>query len=147
MLRVLDQLSTRPVSDTREFIARFVTFMLMGNTDAHLKNWALLYPDARNPQLAPLYDPVCITAFFGSVPVRDYGVNRAIDARLQRFTWDDLEAMLKTARLSRVQNHVRMAKEVVRRAQLAWPALRRDAPGSVRQSVSTRLAGGLMLTR
>ena len=147
MLRVLDQLSARPVQDVREFIARFVAFMLMGNTDAHLKNWALLYPDARTPQLAPLYDPVCITAFFEAVPPGDYAVNRAIDARLRAFGWDDLEALLKRARLLRVGNHVRVAKALVRQAQADWPALLKDAPEAVRRSVSERLSGGLALTR
>ena len=147
MLRVLDQLSARPVPDVREFIARFVAFMLMGNTDAHLKNWALLYPDARTPQLAPLYDPVCITAFFEAVPPGDYAVNRAIDARLRAFGWDDLEALLKRARLLRVGNHVRVAKALVRQARADWPALLKDAPEAVRRSVSERLSGGLALTR
>lgn len=143
MLRVLDQLSSRPVADVREFIARFVVFVLMGNTDAHLKNWALLYPDARTPQLAPLYDPVCITAFFDAVPPTDYGVNRAIDARLRAFGWDALEALLKQARLLRVGNHLRVAKELVRKAQADWPALLVDAPEAVRRSVTERLAGGV----
>jgi serine/threonine-protein kinase HipA len=145
MLRVLDRLSARPVIDVREFIARFVTFILMGNTDAHLKNWALLYPDARTPQLAPLYDPVCITAFFADRPVADYGVNRAIDARLRGFDWSDLEAMLKGARLLRVGNHLRMARALVREAQSTWPMLLEEAPENVRRAVSERLAGGVRL--
>src|SRR5690606_7747990 len=45
MLRVLDRLSGRPVQDLRSFVERLVAFILMGNTDAHLKNWALVYPD------------------------------------------------------------------------------------------------------
>jgi len=145
MLRVLDQLSSRAVIDVREFIGRFVSFILMGNTDAHLKNWALLYPDARSPQLAPLYDPVCITAFFAERPAIDYGVNRAIDARLRTFDWGDLESMLKGARLLRVSNHLRVAKALVREAQSTWPRLLEDAPHNVRRAVSERLAGGVRL--
>ncbi len=30
----------------------------IGNEDAHLKNWSLIYPDRKNPRLAPLYDVV-----------------------------------------------------------------------------------------
>ena len=145
MLRVLDQLSARAVLDVREFIARFVTFVLLGNTDAHLKNWALLYPDARSPQLAPLYDPVCITAFFEGRPLADYGVNRAIDARLRAFGWSDLEALLRGARLLRVSNHLRVARELVREAQSTWPALLKDAPDNVRRAVEERIAGGVRL--
>ena len=54
MLRVLDRLSARPSQDVQEFVRRFVTFILMGNTDAHLKNWALSYPDGIRPVLARL---------------------------------------------------------------------------------------------
>src|SRR5690606_8422972 len=64
ILRVLDRLSADPARDVQEFVDRFVVFILMGNTDAHLKNWALIYPDGVEPVLAPVYDPVCITAFF-----------------------------------------------------------------------------------
>ncbi len=68
MLRLLNLYSVQPALDTREFLGRFVAFILMGNTDAHLKNWALLYPDGVEPQLAPLYDPVCVSAFFAGMP-------------------------------------------------------------------------------
>lgn len=44
--------------DVRPFIERVVFCALAGNGDAHLKNWALLYPDARRPRLAPAYDLV-----------------------------------------------------------------------------------------
>src|SRR5690606_40343427 len=52
--------------------------------------------------LAPVYDPVCITAFFDHVPPGDYGVNRAIDARLRLFSWDDLAELLKQARVPQI---------------------------------------------
>ncbi|MBB72711.1 MAG: kinase [Legionellales bacterium] len=42
--------------DLVEFIRRFVFNSLIGNGDMHLKNWSLIYPDGRHPQLAPAYD-------------------------------------------------------------------------------------------
>ncbi|WP_326542507.1 type II toxin-antitoxin system HipA family toxin [Pseudorhodoferax sp.] len=145
MLQVLDRYSARPALDVREFMARFVAFILLGNTDAHLKNWALLYPDARQPVLAPLYDPVCVTALFADVAPADYAVNRAIDARLRAFGWDQLEALLKAARLLRVPNLLRIARQLVRQARAEWPALLREAPPAVRDAVAERLAGGVAL--
>jgi serine/threonine-protein kinase HipA len=97
MLRVLDRLSSRPAQDVQEFVKRFVAFVLMGNVDAHLKNWALMYPDGITLKLAPLYDPVCVTALFESVPPTDYAINRAIDATLRAFDLNQLEALLKSA--------------------------------------------------
>ena len=46
-----------------DFIRRLVFMVASGNTDAHLKNWSLLYPDGINPQLAPVYDQVCTIAW------------------------------------------------------------------------------------
>ena len=40
----------------RDFIARLVFNAAIGNGDMHIKNWSLIYPDGRNPQLAPVYD-------------------------------------------------------------------------------------------
>ncbi len=39
-----------------DFIRRLVFNIVIGNGDMHLKNWSLIYPDGRTPQLAPAYD-------------------------------------------------------------------------------------------
>ncbi|HIQ15838.1 MAG TPA: HipA domain-containing protein [Leucothrix sp.] len=39
-----------------DFIRRLTFSILIGNGDMHLKNWSLIYPDGRVPQLAPAYD-------------------------------------------------------------------------------------------
>lgn len=39
-----------------DVIDRIVLNVLFGNGDAHLKNWAILYPDGRTPILSPAYD-------------------------------------------------------------------------------------------
>jgi len=147
MLRVIDAVSSRRAADLREFILRFVALILLGNTDAHLKNWALVYPDARHPQLAPLYDPVCVTAFFESVGPQGYGVNRRIDRELREFGWNDLDGLIRQAGLMRAPHYLRLARDLVRQAQAQWPALLKEAPPSMQRSVSERLQGGLALTR
>jgi serine/threonine-protein kinase HipA len=42
--------------DFMAYIERLVAMVVTGNTDAHLKNWALWYPDGRTPRLSPVYD-------------------------------------------------------------------------------------------
>ena len=146
MLRVLDRLSPQPVHDTREFLARTVAAILMGNTDAHLKNWALLYPDGRNPQLAPVYDCVCVTSFFDNTPAQQYAVNKAIDVAMRALDWDGVEAMIKSAGLLRPSRHIALLKDLVGQAKADWPALlRQSAPDSVRETISARLAGAVAL--
>jgi len=147
MLRIVDQLSARPAQDVQELVNRFVAFILMGNTDAHLKNWALRYPDGINPELAPLYDPVCVTALFEDVPLSDYGVNRAIDQSLRAFTWDDLASLLRQAQLPRVSRVLQVAKAVVAQAKTSWPELLKSAPETVQRAVFERLAGGVALVK
>lgn len=46
-----------------EFLRRLVFNMLIGNSDMHLKNWSLIYPDARQAALAPAYDFVSTIAY------------------------------------------------------------------------------------
>jgi serine/threonine-protein kinase HipA len=46
-----------------EYLRRLVAMLLTGNTDAHLKNWALIYPDGRQPELAPVYDFHSLTVY------------------------------------------------------------------------------------
>lgn len=45
------------------YVDRLVAAVVVGNTDAHLKNWALWYPDGRTPRLAPVYDFHSLTVY------------------------------------------------------------------------------------
>lgn len=146
MLRVLDRLSPQPVQDTREFLARTVAAILMGNTDAHLKNWALLYPDGQRPRLAPVYDCVCVAAFFDGSAPQQYAVNKAIDQSMRRLTWDDMQALIASAGLLRAARHVKLLRELVNKAQAEWPRLLAQAPANMRETVLERLASGVFLS-
>jgi serine/threonine-protein kinase HipA len=44
--------------DLAEFVRRIVAMTAMGNGDAHLKNFSLIYPDGKNARLSPAYDLV-----------------------------------------------------------------------------------------
>ena len=46
-----------------EFVRRLTFNVLIGNGDAHLKNWSLIYPDGRTTKLAPAYDLVGTVAY------------------------------------------------------------------------------------
>lgn len=48
----------RDVEALREFVRRLAFNILIGNGDAHLENWSLIYRDPRVPTLAPAYDLV-----------------------------------------------------------------------------------------
>lgn len=147
MLRVLDALAADPTADVSEAVRRLVAFALMGNTDAHLKNWALLYPDGVTPVLAPLYDPVCVAAWFDELPPAEYALNRRIDATLRALDRDALAGLLREAGLPRVSRLLTIARDTVAAAHAEWPRILRDAPANVAASVTARLAGGVALAR
>jgi serine/threonine-protein kinase HipA len=46
-----------------DVITRIVFNILIGNGDAHLKNWAILYPDGITPTFSPIYDVVPTVLF------------------------------------------------------------------------------------
>lgn len=46
-----------------EFVDRLVFTIAIGNGDAHLKNWSLVYPDGRRPRLSPAYDLVATVLY------------------------------------------------------------------------------------
>lgn len=45
------------------YVERLVAMLVVGNIDAHLKNWALIYLDGRTPSLAPIYDFHSLTVY------------------------------------------------------------------------------------
>ena len=52
--RVLSAIAT--LDDVRAFVRRLVFCVMVGNGDAHAKNWSVIYPDRRHARLAPAYD-------------------------------------------------------------------------------------------
>ena len=143
LLGLLNQHSVRPVHDVDEFLGRMVAFILLGNSDAHLKNWALIYEDGVRPALAPLYDPVCVSSFFAGVDVNTYALNRQIDKTLCAFGWDRFEELIAVAGLSRKSRLMQKCRERVKKAKANWPALmnRFPTPPMVKAEILDRLKG------
>lgn len=61
-LSLIDRVTARPAADRLSFIRRLIFTYLVGNADAHAKNYALLY-QRRRPDLAPVYDALCTAAY------------------------------------------------------------------------------------
>lgn len=49
--------------DVDEFVRRLVFMIAIGNSDAHAKNWSLIYPDGRSARLAPAYDLLAVSLY------------------------------------------------------------------------------------
>ena len=137
LIQVLDRLGTRGIDDIRQFFIRQAVNTMIGNSDAHLKNFSVLYDDGIRPRLSPAYDIVCVAALPG---FRGFGNNVAIDKLQRQETLDTYAAVARQAGISQ-----RIAKaaviQTVARAKELWPtALREmDVPHAVRREIEERL--------
>ena len=63
-LELIQRVVSQPASDRLAFLRMQIFHYLVGNADAHAKNFALLYSlDRRPPSLAPVYDVVCTASY------------------------------------------------------------------------------------
>jgi serine/threonine-protein kinase HipA len=64
----------RDIESLLEFVRRMTFSVLISNGDYHLKNWSLIYPDARVPRLSPAYDLVSTAHYMDSERPEDLGL-------------------------------------------------------------------------
>ena len=111
--------------------------VLIGNADAHLKNWSLIYPDGRTPRLAPAYDLV------GTVPYIP-GDRLALSlGDTKEFADVDLERFRRFAEKAGLPVRLVMqtARETAQRVRDLWPAHEplRAVPGWIRDAVAAHM--------
>ena len=97
-LELLQKHTSQPARDQQSFLVRLVFNFLIGNADAHGKNFSLLYTGTR-PQLAPAYD-LLSTAVYPhldtKMAMKIGGIYRPDDLRQKH--WQRLVADTSTAR-------------------------------------------------
>lgn len=136
-LRVLDRLSARGIEDVRQFFIRQAVNTLVGNSDAHLKNFSLIYHNGVDPELSPAYDIVCVAAlpnFTG------YATNIAIDQLQRKETLETYKQVALDAGIS-PRIAVAAVRSAVDQAQATWAQALADlnAPAAVAAVVVERL--------
>lgn len=101
------------------FAKRLAFNVLIGNGDAHLKNWSLLYENPRVPRLSPAYDLVATAVYRPPSMPEDLGLkfggSRRFDSVSLR-TFDALQAKLGARGVSLVDE----VREFVRRVRESW---------------------------
>ena len=119
--RGLAEIIGREIGDdaVAEFIRRLVFCALIGNGDAHLKNWSVIYPDGRTPELAPAYDLVSTIAYSDGDRMALEWLNGA--AGFADLSEGLIARMASGARLPQ-RPVVRVARETVERFREAWGA-------------------------
>ncbi|CAG9167670.1 type II toxin-antitoxin system HipA family toxin [Cupriavidus pampae] len=138
LVAVLYRLSPSGVQNVRQFFLRQAVNTLIGNSDAHLKNFSVIYHNGRLPELSPAYDIVCVAALPNFT---SYGQNVAIDERQRKETLDVYEAIAERAGVPK-RIATAAVKEAVALAHGHWPGLLEtlDAPQAIRDVITDRLA-------
>lgn len=81
----------------REFVRRLTFNLLIGNGDAHLKNWSLIYHDGRRAQISPAYDIVSTAGYYDDTSPDDLGLKfggSKLPNRLSRDAFTRLQRLL-----------------------------------------------------
>lgn len=102
-----------------EFVRRFIFFVLIGNGDAHLKNWSLIYRDQRVPTLSPAYDIVSTEPYDVGEAPEDLGLKFAGDRRFESVRIRPFERLAR--RLGAESDLGAVAYETVQRVVAEWP--------------------------
>lgn len=105
-----------------EFIRRLVVNILIGNGDAHLKNWSVIYGDKVTPQLSPAYDLVSTIHY---VQNDSLALNLGGEKRFESIDESHFERIAR--RIDAPPKFVLdVVKETVAAAQKAWPGKIRE---------------------
>lgn len=83
-------------TDIVEFVRRLTFSALIGNADAHLKNWSLIYLDRRRAALAPAYDLLSTVAY---IPDENAALKFSRTRRFDEFSADELSHLAAKALL------------------------------------------------
>lgn len=105
--KIIDQ--TAATGDSRaDFIHATIFDLLIGNTDAHAKNHALLYDGFRRPRLAPRYDLVPTRLDSNVTEELPFKIGNA--TRLEEITAPDFDAFLKDIGIVRPNGRKRITQ-------------------------------------
>jgi serine/threonine-protein kinase HipA len=86
--------SSLPIKDYRECLNRILFNIIIGNDDAHTKNFSYIYGDEGLVELSPVYDIVCTQIYEGLAPTMAMAIGHA--RRSCDITSEDLELMFRS---------------------------------------------------
>jgi serine/threonine-protein kinase HipA len=104
-------------ADFDEVIRRLAFHVLIGNGDAHLKNWSLVYPDGVRARLSPAYDLVATVTY---IPADKLGLKLSRENRFDHLRVQHFERLADHAGVPR-DRVVGLARSTIQRAMASWP--------------------------
>ena len=122
-----------------EFVRRLVVNILIGNGDAHLKNWSVIYQDRVTPQLSPAYDLVSTIHY---VPNDSLALNLGGEKRFESINEAHFDRLAR--RMEAPPKFVLdIVRETVTTARKQWPGIIREVgfPEDMRDRLYHYLGG------
>ncbi|GAA4885124.1 type II toxin-antitoxin system HipA family toxin [Ferrimonas pelagia] len=116
--------------DMEEFVRRLVVNILVGNGDAHLKNWTLIYSNGTRPRLSPAYDIVSTVVYIQNeqdFALKLMGTKRWYDVSLVQFKALAKELGIRPTLMQKI------VKDTVAKAREIWPTLLAELPMDSKQ--------------
>ena len=131
---VLYRTSAERLKDIQQMARRLLINILLGNGDAHLKNWTLIYGDKQRPRLSPLYDVVFTAPYieYDSLALNMAGTKRWFEITMKHFeAWTEKVGVPWVA----IKPHL---LDVMSIARNQWPDLLRDLPMNEGQKIALK---------
>lgn len=117
-------LATAGVESALEMVRRLVFNVLIGNGDAHVKNWSFIYPDGVMARLSPAYDMVSTVAY---MPNESLALNMAKTKAFGEVTLATFRSLAERTGLDPDQVSATV-REQVARTIVAWRELPAELP-------------------
>lgn len=119
------QQGAQGLEDIQQMARRLLANILLANGDAHLKNWSLIYPDAREARLSPAYDIVTTLAFIKNE--RSLALNMAKQKDWYEMSLHSFQAWAERIEVPWPAIRVHLL-DALDKAQTRWPDLLKDLP-------------------
>ncbi|MDO4620639.1 MAG: type II toxin-antitoxin system HipA family toxin [Lachnospiraceae bacterium] len=113
LFRVIRQYSSNPMEDQLQLWDRIIFNFLTGNTDAHVKNYSILYsPNLERMRLAPAYDLVSTAVYEGTNRDMAMAVGGVYDlSKIKRSHFEEAAEEVRLGRNIAMKHFDRMAKQ------------------------------------
>jgi serine/threonine-protein kinase HipA len=123
VLNIVRRFSGDWAGNLLEAVRRMVVNIMLGNGDAHLKNWSFLYPSGERPRLTPAYDLVPTCLYGDATMALAFGGTRTPERM-------GLKKFQRAARLAKVDEDllVKEARRTVENILDVWPEILETSP-------------------
>ena len=123
--KVLYQFTGNGIANAQQFARRLLVNILLGNGDAHLKNWSLLYSDRFTPELAPAYDIVTTNVYIEGEC--EYALNLGKTKQWYQVTLDHFETWARKSDIPWrvIKPHL---DDTMAKARYLWPNALNELP-------------------